>query len=254
MSKKSSKNSIKLSRIYVTGLSVTKLGFIPGKARQNVYCLVLKRNETEKAASISEVAQFISNNTIQLQYWLCTRWRPFRGINGLKGHQKINTRPRFLYTKNGFLCSPDLDPNADPPQSRIPDIGPLEQPGPKFRTSVKQKIDPMFCGLTFNKACQKCISANANCLRQQARKLCSMDEEIKSKPTGRNCIDGLYKYSATVQQPFFAINKSAVEKGIKSTTQNVKILAPSYIRCWTFFLSSLSAGSPRLLPYYVMTA
>ena len=111
------------------------------------------------------------------------------------------------------------------------DIGPLEQPGPKFQTSVKQKKDPMFCRLTFNKACQKCISANANCLRQQARKLCSMDEEIKSKPTGRNCIDGLYKYSATVQQPFFAINKSAVEKGIKSTTQNVKILAPSYIRC-----------------------
>lgn len=100
------------------------------------------------------------------------------------------------------------------------DIGPLEQPGPKFQTSVKQKKDPMFCRLTFNKACQKCISANANSLRQQARKLCPMDKEIKSKPTGRNCIDGLYKYRTNVRQPLFAINKSAVEKDIKSTTQN----------------------------------
>ena len=73
MSKKSSKNSIKLSRIYVTGLSVTKLGFISGKARQKVYCLVLKRNETEKAVSILEVVQFIPNDTKQLQYWLRTR-------------------------------------------------------------------------------------------------------------------------------------------------------------------------------------
>ena len=187
------------------------------------------------------MTQYISHNTIQSQSWLRTRWRPIRRINGLKGHQKINTRPSFLHTKTGFLCSPEQDHDADLPQNRIPDIEPMEKPRPKFRTSVTQNKDQMFCGLTFNKASQKCISAITNCLRQQARKLRTLVVEGKYKWTGRNCIDGLHKYRTAVQQRFFAINKSTVAKDVKSTLQNEKYLVPSYIRCWTFSPSSISA-------------
>ena len=45
-----------------------------------------------------------------------------------------------------FLCSTDLDPDADPPQSRILDIEHLEKQGPKFWTSVKQKKSQCFVG------------------------------------------------------------------------------------------------------------
>ena len=171
---------------------------------------------------------------MQLQSWLRTRWWPFRRINGLKCHQKINTKPSFLYTKTGFLCSPDLDHDVDLPQNRIPDIGPMEKPGPKFRKSVTQNKNPMLCGLTFNKACQKCISTNTNCLRQQARKLCALVVEGKSKRSGRNCINGLYKYRTTVQQRFFAI-KSLLLKRMSNLPFKMKKFTPKIYSMLNFF-------------------
>ena len=63
----------------------------------------------------------------------------------------------------------------------------------KYRTCVKQKKVPIFCGLTFHNkyidAGQKCISVSANCLQQQANELSTVDVEGKCEQAGRNFID-----------------------------------------------------------------
>ena len=68
-----------------------------------------------------------------------------------------------------------------PPKNRV--LGPLEKTDTKFRTSVKQKTNPISCRLNMHnkyiKAGQKCISASENCLQRQANELCMLDVESK---------------------------------------------------------------------------
>ena len=85
----------------------------------------------------------------------------------------------------GFVCSPDPDPDEDPRHSghslsdfcksltsnlkkRISEKARPPISDLKYRTCVKQKKVPIFCGLTFHNkyidAGQKCISVSANCI------------------------------------------------------------------------------------------
>ena len=64
-----------------------------------------------------------------------------------------------------------------------------------FEQVLNKKQTQFFRGLTLHDnfhdidVGQKCISAGANCLRQQANELCTFDVEGKCVRTGRNCIN-----------------------------------------------------------------